>query len=50
MSTAAINGTTLRYDEVGSGPVCLVLHGGLGSTSRSTGSPTGAATGCGWCP
>ena len=30
MSTAAINGTTLRYDEVGSGPVCLVLHGGLG--------------------
>ena len=30
MSTAAINGTTLRYDEVGTGPVCLVLHGGLG--------------------
>ncbi len=30
MSTAAINGTTLWYDEVGTGPVCLVLHGGLG--------------------
>ena len=30
MSTAAINGTTLWYDEVGAGPVCLVLHGGLG--------------------
>jgi proline iminopeptidase len=30
MSIAAINGTTLYYEELGSGPVCLVLHGGLG--------------------
>jgi proline iminopeptidase len=30
MSIATINGTTLYVKEVGSGPVCLVLHGGLG--------------------
>ena len=31
MTTATINGTTLWYDEAGStGPLCLVLHGGLG--------------------
>jgi len=30
MATAAINGTTLYYDELGAGPTCLVLHGGLG--------------------
>ena len=31
MATAAINGTELFYEEVGqSGPVCLVMHGGLG--------------------
>jgi proline iminopeptidase len=33
MSTATINGSTLWYDEVGAGPVCLVLHGGLGLDS-----------------
>ncbi len=30
MSTATINGTTIHYSEVGEGPPCLVLHGGLG--------------------
>jgi proline iminopeptidase len=30
MSIATINGTTLWYEEVGTGPVGLVLHGGLG--------------------
>lgn len=30
MATATINGTTLYYEETGTGPVCLVLHGGLG--------------------
>lgn len=30
MATADINGTTVHHTEVGDGPVCLVLHGGLG--------------------
>ena len=30
MATADINGTTLHYTEVGEGPICLVMHGGLG--------------------
>jgi proline iminopeptidase len=30
MPTAAVGGTSLYYDELGQGPVCLVMHGGLG--------------------
>ena len=30
MATADINGTTLHYTQVGEGPICLVMHGGLG--------------------
>lgn len=30
MSIASVNGTQLYYCEIGSGPLCLVLHGGLG--------------------
>lgn len=30
MPTAEIGGTTIWYDTAGSGPVCLVMHGGLG--------------------
>jgi proline iminopeptidase len=30
MPTAEVNGTTLFYETVGSGPPCLVMHGGLG--------------------
>jgi proline iminopeptidase len=33
MSTATINGTTLWFDEIGAGPVCLVMHGGRGLDS-----------------
>ncbi len=30
MSTARLNGTSLYYETVGTGPTCLVMHGGLG--------------------
>ncbi|HEY7592935.1 MAG TPA: alpha/beta hydrolase [Actinophytocola sp.] len=30
MSTANVNGTAIYHDEIGAGPACLVLHGGLG--------------------
>lgn len=30
MPTAAVGGTTLYYEELGHGPPCLVMHGGLG--------------------
>ncbi len=31
MATANVNGTTLFYDVVGDGQVCVVMHGGLGA-------------------
>jgi proline iminopeptidase len=30
MSTTSVNGFDLYYEEAGSGPACVVLHGGLG--------------------
>jgi proline iminopeptidase len=30
MPTVAVNGTTIHYETLGTGPTCLVLHGGLG--------------------
>ena len=35
MATAEIGGTTLFYRDVGSGPPCLMMHGGLGGDHRS---------------
>lgn len=34
MPHAAVNGTTLEYEEVGSGPTCLVLPGWIGADHR----------------
>lgn len=43
-AVAAVNGTTLSYREFGQGPVCLVLHGGMGTdhTLMRTLDPLGA--------
>jgi proline iminopeptidase len=30
MPTTVVNGTTIHYQTLGTGPTCLVLHGGLG--------------------